>query len=335
MGGYCGRALIGGGLILAVTIAEVAQFWFHQGWFFPVWAVGSAVGFWLLANGLNALRQGLGSRTVAAVLALGVLLFLAGPFVAVVVLGSVMERSELLANTPSLIPRTFTLDWYVELWQTAAFPTAVRDSLLVASTSAVFTTLFGVLGAYAIARLRFPGRTAIYRAIMLSYMLPGIVLIIPLVFLYRWWGNTLGQAVVDTLPGMFVAHSAVFLPFIVWLLIGTYEAIEPELEHAARVDGADRFRALWSVVLPTTLPSIATVLVFAFVLSWNEFLVSKVLYISQTPMLGPAIVNLMDPINRVEPKLSAAGVVGSAPVLVLAFLMQRYIVREIASGSVR
>jgi multiple sugar transport system permease protein len=77
------------------------------------------------------------------------------------------------------------------------------------------------------------------------------------------------------------------------------------------------------------------VLVFAFILSWNEFLVSKVLYISQTPMLAPTIVNFIDPINRVEPKLAAAGVIASIPVLLLAFLMQRYIVREIAAGSVK
>jgi multiple sugar transport system permease protein len=80
---------------------------------------------------------------------------------------------------------------------------------------------------------------------------------------------------------------------------------------------------------------VITVLVFAFILSWNEFLVSKVLYISQTPMLAPTIVNFIDPINRVEPKLAAAGVIASIPVLLLALLMQRYIVREIAAGSVK
>jgi ABC-type glycerol-3-phosphate transport system permease component len=94
-------------------------------------------------------------------------------------------------------------------------------------------------------------------------------------------------------------------------------------------------RVIRSVLLPMTLPSVVTVLVFAFILSWNEFLVSKVLYISQTPMLAPTIVNFIDPINRVEPKLAAAGVIASIPVLLLALLMQRYIVREIAAGSVK
>jgi ABC-type glycerol-3-phosphate transport system permease component len=134
---------------------------------------------------------------------------------------------------------------------------------------------------------------------------------------------------------MAIGHIAILLPFIVWLLVGTYEALDPDVENAGRTDGAGRLRVIRSVLLPMTLPSVITVLVFAFILSWNEFLVSKVLYISQTPMLAPTIVNFMDPINRVEPKLAAAGVIASIPVLLLAFLMQRYIVREIAAGSVK
>jgi multiple sugar transport system permease protein len=89
------------------------------------------------------------------------------------------------------------------------------------------------------------------------------------------------------------------------------------------------------VVAPLILPSIATTAVFAFVLSWNELLFAKVMYVSQTPMLAPTIVNFMDPITRVEPNVSAAGLVSSIPVLLLAFLMQRYIIRGIGEGSIK
>jgi multiple sugar transport system permease protein len=329
------QALVGGAGVIALTVAAVAQYWLHHGWVVYFCIGAGALSLWLLARGLNLRRQALGTRVVAAVLALGVLLVIVLPYLSAVVFGSFLEQRDLITNKPYVIPPHFTVKWYSELWHTPGFPTAVKDSLLVATIASLATTCFGLLGAYAIARLRFPGRTAVYNTVMLSYMLPGIALIIPLVFIFRWWGNSLNFVLIDKWYGMAIGHIAILLPFIVWLLVGTYEALDPDIENAGRTDGAGRLRVIRSVLLPMTLPSVVTVLVFAFILSWNEFLVSKVLYISQTPMLAPTIVNFIDPINRVEPKLAAAGVIASIPVLLLAFLMQRYIVREIAAGSVK
>jgi ABC-type glycerol-3-phosphate transport system permease component len=321
--------------VIALTAAAVSQYWLHHGWVIYLWIGAGSASLWLFARGLNLLRRSLGTRVVAAVLAGGVLLLIVLPYLSAVVLGSFLEQRDLITNKPYVIPPHFTPKWYSELWNTPGFPTAVKNSLLVATIASLATTCFGLLGAYAIARLRFPGRTAIYNTVMLSYMLPGIALIIPLVFIFRWWGNSLNFVLIDKWYGMAIGHIAILLPFIVWLLVGTYEALDPDVENAGRTDGAGRLRVIRSVLLPMTLPSVVTVLVFAFILSWNEFLVSKVLYISQTPMLAPAIVNFIDPINRVEPKLAAAGVIASIPVLLLALLMQRYIVREIAAGSVK
>jgi multiple sugar transport system permease protein len=198
----------------------------------------------------------------------------------------------------------------------------------VSTIAAVLTTILALLGAYAIASLRFPGRRALFTTVMLIYMLPGIALLVPLVAIFRTMG------LVDTLPGMILGHMALILPLVTWLLVGAFESVAPDLEHAARIDGAGRFEALRRVVIPLTVPSIATTAVFAFVLSWNELLVSRVLSVSSTPMLAPSIVNLMDPINRVEPLLSAAGLIASVPVLILALAMQRYLIRGIGEGAV-
>jgi multiple sugar transport system permease protein len=329
------QVALGAAGVIGLTAAAVAQYWLHHGWVIYLWIGAGIISLWLLARGLNLLRQALGTRVVAAVLAVGVLLLIVLPYFSTVVFGSFLEQRDLITNKPYVIPPHFTVRWYSQLWNTPGFPTAVKNSLVVATIASLATTCFGLLGAYAIARLRFPGRTAIYNTVMLSYMLPGIALIIPLVFIFRWWGNSLNFALIDTWYGMAIGHIAILLPFIVWLLVGTYEALDPDVENAGRTDGAGRLRVIRSVLLPMTLPSVVTVLVFAFILSWNEFLVSKVLYISQTPMLAPTIVNFIDPINRVEPKLAAAGVIASIPVLLLALLMQRYIVREIAAGSVK
>jgi multiple sugar transport system permease protein len=317
----------GAALVAAAAVLELSQL--VVDWPFPLWAwaAGSVIGLALLWRGLNQLHIGMGARAVAAALALLVVLVIVVPFGVVVVLGSLQRPVDLLTG-PHVIPPQPTLDQYMRLFNIAYWSEGLRNSLIVSTISAVVATLLALLGAYAIASLRFPGRRAVYTGVMLIYMLPGIALLVPLVAIFRSLG------MIDTLPGMVLGHLALILPLVTWLLVSAFEGVEPELEHAARIDGAGRFAALRRVVIPLTVPSIATTAVFAFVLSWNELLVSRVLYVSSTPMLAPSIVNLMDPINRVEPQLSAAGLIASVPVLILALVMQRYLIRGIGEGAV-
>lgn len=322
-------AVVGAGCAVAATAIEALQFQLHQGWITWLWLIAVTVGLAIMARGLNRLQLDLGTRALGAVIAGAVVAVIVLPFLFVVVMGSFESRIELLAG-PHLIPTRFTVSFFPELFSgTTVFRQAFQDSLLVGITVAVVTTLSGLLGAYAIARIRFPGRSVLYTSVMIVYMLPGIILIVPLVGILK------RVQLVDTLAGMIVGHSALILPFVVWLMVGAFNAIDPDLEHAARLDGCTRIAALRRVVGPLILPSLATTAVFAFVLSWNDLLFAKVMYISQTPMLAPTIVNFMDPITRVEPQLSAAGLVSSVPVLLLALLMQRYIIRGIAEGSVK
>jgi len=331
------QAVAGGTLLVAVTALEVLQFRYHTGWVFWLWLVAVAIGLTMLGRGLNRIQLDLGTRVVGGLLALVVVGIIALPFLLVILVGSFQSRLDLLSG-PHIFPIHFTTQFYGQLFNsgtgfgsTAAsvFAPAFRNSLIVASATAIFTTLCALLGAYAIARIRFPGRAAIHTAVMIAYMLPGIILFVPLVGILKSF------QLVDTLPGMFLGHSAIILPFVVWLMVGAFGAVDPDTEYAARVDGCSRLGALRRVVVPLILPSVATTAVFAFLLSWNELLFAKVMSISQTPMLAPTVVNFMDPINRIEPQLSAAGMLSSVPVLLLALLMQRYIIRDIGEGSVK
>jgi multiple sugar transport system permease protein len=323
------RLMAGGGaaLIVGAVVAELSQL--VVDWPLPFWlfVLAMLIGLVLLWRGLDQLHIGMGARAVAAALAVFVLLVIGLPFVVVVVLGSLQRPVDLLTG-PHVLPPEPNLEQYFRLFRIAYWSEGLRNSLITSSISAVLATLLALLGAYAIASLRFPGRRAVYTSVMLIYMLPGIALLVPLVAIFRVLG------LIDTLHGMIVGHIALILPLVTWLLVSAFEGVEPELEHAARIDGAGRFAALRRVVIPLTVPSIATTAVFAFVLSWNELLFSRVLYVSSTPMLAPSIVNLMDPINRIEPQLSAAGLVASIPVLILALVMQRYLIRGIGEGAV-
>ena len=323
------QAGAGAALVLLATALEVAQAFLHIGWIAWLCLAGVIAGLTLLGRGLNGMRLDLGTRVVAGLLALVVVAVLLLPFALVVVIGSFQSRLDLLAG-PHVIPEHPTVDFYPNLFNGGTvFGQAFRNSLIVATSVALFTTLCALLGAYAIARIRFPGRGTVHSAVMIAYMLPGIILLVPLVGILK------SLQLVDSLPGMFLGHSAIILPFVVWLMVGAFDGVDPDTEFAARVDGCSRAAALRRVVLPLILPSVATTAVFAFLLSWNELLFAKVMYVSQTPMLAPTIVNFMDPINRIEPQLSAAGLVSSIPVLLLALLMQRYIIRGIGEGSVK
>jgi multiple sugar transport system permease protein len=320
-------AWAGAGLVIGAAVLGLSQLFVD--WPLPLWAwlLATIIGLVLMWRGLNALHIGMGARAVAATLAFVVVLVIAVPFAVVVVLGSLQRPVDLLSG-PHAIPPQATLDQYTRLFGIAYWSEGLRNSLIVSTTAALVTTVLALLGAYAIAALRFPARRAVYTSVMLIYMLPGIALLVPLVAIFRNMG------LIDTLPGMVLGHMALILPLVTWLLVSAFEGVEPEMEQAARIDGAGRFEALRRVVIPLTVPSIATTAVFAFVLSWNELLVSRVLYVSATPMLAPSIVNLMDPINRVEPQLSAAGLIASVPVLILALVMQRYLIRGIGEGAV-
>jgi multiple sugar transport system permease protein len=318
----------GAALVAVAAVLELVQIASPYGFPFWGWVAGTLLGLALLWRGLNEVRQELGARVVAALLAVGIVLLIVVPFGLVVVLGSLQRRVDLLTG-PHVIPPAPTTVAFDQLMRIPYFEAGLRNSLLVSTTAAIVTTLLGLLGAYAIARLRFPGRSAAYTAVMLAYMLPGVAILVPLVAIFK------GLGLIDTLPGMAIGHIALTVPLVTWILIGTFDGVEPDLEHAARIDGASRLQALRRVVLPLTVPSIVTAAVFAFVLSWNDLLVSKVLYVGSTPMLAPAIVNLMDPLNRIEPQLSMAGVIASLPVLTLALLMQRYLIRGLGEGAVK
>ena len=152
--------------------------------------------------------------------------------------------------------------------------------------------IIAVLGAYAIARLNFPGRAFLARSLVFTYLVPTSLLFIPMFALMSVLRLT------DSLHGLIIAYLGFDVPFCTWLLMGYFRTIPQELEECALIDGATRWQILTRIVLPLAVPGLISAGIFAFTLSWNEFLVSKVLYISKTPMLAPTIVNFIDPINR-------------------------------------
>lgn len=267
-------------------------------------------------------------RTVITILAAIIVLIIVLPILWMFI-SSIQLELDLITPPPKIIPVKPTLQYYIQLLQDNIFVNGYKNSLVVAVATTLLSVTLGSLGAYAIARIVFPGRKALYRMVMFAYMLPGVALLIPLVTILRILN------LLDTHLGMILGHSSIILPLVMWLSIGAYAGFQADLEDAARMDGCTRTKAFIRVVLPITIRSTGTAAAFAFIISWNELMFSSVISVVKINMLAPTIVGYMSVTRLVYPQLFAAGIMAGIPVMLIAMVLQKYIIRELGAGTLR
>jgi multiple sugar transport system permease protein len=232
--------------------------------------------------------------------------------------------------TSIYVPKPFTWINYTGLWLETRFPLWLRNSLITATVVTLITTVIACLAGYAVARLRFPGREAIASLILILYLVPPALLFIPLYRVLAELGAT------NSLVALFLSYPTFTVPFCTWLLIGFFKTLPTELEEAALVDGATRATALVRVLLPLAAPGIVASAVFAFTLSWNEFLYALIFIQDETLITVPVGLNLLiygDVFHWGE--LMAASVITTIPVVALYMFIHRWMVEGLAAGSVK
>jgi multiple sugar transport system permease protein len=170
----------------------------------------------------------------------------------------------------SLWPQEPTLENFALLFRKTPYLLYFRNSLVVSSATTLLSLLFASLGAYALTRLRFPGRTVLAQGLVYTYLMPTSMLFIPLLSILM----TLGLQ--DTRTGLVWVYLGFTVPFCTWLLMGYFMSVPIELEEAGLVDGCSRLGVLFRIVFPVTLPALAVVAFFSFTLSWNEYLYASV-----------------------------------------------------------
>ncbi len=223
-----------------------------------------------------------------------------------------------------------TFDNYVAVLTSRGFQEAFLGSLIVAVSSVGIGLVLGVPFAYALARLPVPGNEEISHFILSTKMLPAIVVIAPLVQVYRQLG------ILDTHVGLVLAHILIVLAVIVWVMRGFFEGLPQALEEAAMVDGVSLPRIFVSIILPVAVPGLVTVAALSFILSWNDLFFALTLTSSKVKTLplfmGTEYVGFL----AVDwGKLSAAGLLAITPIVVLVLVLQRYLVRGLAMGAVK
>jgi multiple sugar transport system permease protein len=268
-------------------------------------------------------RRLLGNLLYALALLL-VAAFLLTPFLWMV-LNAFKTPLQVIRLPPELIFQP-TLRNFENVFGTQNFMRYIMNSIIIAGGCTLFGLLIGLPAAYSIARFR-QNRLAI--VILMARMVPGITFLVPLFIIFR----TLGM--VDTYTSLILAHMLVGLPFIVWVMVPFFESIPRELTEAAVMDGASALRAFVMVVLPLSGPGIVTAAILSFVFSWNNFMFSIVLASSRTRTVPVAIYNFISYAQIDWGGLMAAAVVITLPVLVLAIVTQRYVIRGLTAGAVK
>ncbi len=232
--------------------------------------------------------------------------------------------------TSIYVPKPFTWENYTGLWTDTRFPLWLRNSLITALVVTATTTVVASLGGYAVARLRFPGRESVASLILILYLIPPALLFIPLYRVLAELGAT------NHLSSLFLSYPTFTVPFCTWLLIGFFKALPDELEEAALIDGAGRVTAFLRVLLPLAAPGLVASAIFAFTLSWNEFLYALIFLASPDKKTVPigVVSELIRGDSYFWGQLMAGALLGSIPVaLVYSFFVEHYVAG--LTGSVK
>ncbi|HEY8678773.1 MAG TPA: carbohydrate ABC transporter permease [Candidatus Dormibacteraeota bacterium] len=268
-----------------------------------------------------------GSWWVYAALLLG-LVFLIGPFLWMLA-SSVKTSAELHHVPPTWIPQTFTLDNYATIFTKLNFPQYFLNSVIVAAVVVSSNLLFCSMIGYALAKLRFAGKNAVFLLVLATIMVPQTVYLVPLFVLM----SNLG--LVNSYPGLILPFAA--QAFGVFLMRQFIQGIPDELLEAARIDGAGEFSIFWRVVLPLLGAPLATLGILIFLGSWNNFLWPLIIATSDQMYTLPVAVGVFSiGQNAIDYGLLMAGsVVLVAPVLIVFLLLQRFVQQGIATTGLK
>ena len=298
----------------------------------------SALGLWIILDEVGPCpnnRHVFEAAVIRSCSGFGYLFFTAIvmiPFY-VMVLTSLKNQSELIQN-----PLDFTIDMskglelfrsYDELFTQFNFGTYLANSFIISVLPLLITMLFKYPGAYAVARLRFKGRAVFSRSILLIYMVPMIVLALPIYIAYSMTGlrNTLG--------GIIVIYPVTTIPVALYMLQGYFRGLPAEIEEAGLMDGLSRLKVIWQITLPLSLPAMASVSLYVFMIAWNEFLLAFMLLDDPSKFTLTRGIASLNSSEIPRQHLMAGSVIATVPIMVIFLGLERFMTKGLTAGSVK
>ena len=218
---------------------------------------------------------------------------------------------------------------YIELFVKYDFLTLLLNSAFVSIVTVVITLLFSIPGAYAVAKLRFPAREWLSSSVLLIYLIPAIILVIPLYSIFSQLGLR------NSLFGLCIVYPATTIPVALYMLRGYFAGLPGELDDAGLMDGLTRWQIIVKIAIPLAIPAIASVALYVFMIAWNEFLFAF-MFLDDIKIftLSRGIVSL-DSTEVPRQHLMAASVVATVPVLFIFLWFEKFLVSGLTSGSVK
>lgn len=247
---------------------------------------------------------------------------------------SIRGDGDLLRDPTRLLPTTEQLANFAEPYRAVLqdfnFGLYIGNSTLVSVITVVLTLLLAIPGAYAVTRLDFKLRGAMSWGILLVYMFPAIVIGIPLFVVYSQLG------IRGSLSGLIIVYMSGTLPVALYMLRSYFMTIPAELEEAALIDGCSRVSTIWRVVLPLSVPAVASVALYTFMIAWNEVLFA-ILFLTDTQPSWtlPLALQQLDTQEVPRTMLMAGSVIITVPVIVLFFFFERFLTKGLTAGAVK
>ena len=251
-------------------------------------------------------------------------------FMLITSLKSDVELYDLKA-VPFLIRQGIVSEHYHLLLKETLFGRWLFNSVVVSVVSTAVALVIGTVAAYALARLRFRGAESFGLAVFITYLVPPSLLFLPLSQVVNALGLT------DSIAALMVTYPTFLVPFCTWLLMGYFRTIPREIEECAMVDGCTRLQALWRIVLPVAAPGLVCALLFAFTLSWNEFVYA--LTFTSAADQKTITVGVTNDLIRGDiyywGSLMAGAVLGSVPIVAIYVFFLDYYVSGLTAGAVK
>ncbi|MGG4553912.1 carbohydrate ABC transporter permease [Paenibacillus woosongensis] len=245
-------------------------------------------------------------------------------------LNSFKPNSEIFAWPPVWISERFMFDAYVEIFRNPEMIRFFVNSYFVAFVVVILTLAISILASYSFSRFNFPGKKVINTIIVSVQAVPPITLLIPYLSLI------VTLKLYNTYGALILTYLLFTLPYAIIMMTGYYNTLPEDLDEAVMMDGGSRFRALWNVLVPISVPGLVSVGMYTFMLSWNEYLFALALTKTNEFRTVPVGISLLMGQHAYEwNQMMAMSVLGSLPVLILFLIFQRYFIAGMTSGAVK
>lgn len=264
---------------------------------------------------------------LAAAIVFGAII--AAPFV-IILINSFKSPADYATSGPLALPHNLYFDGIASFWQRVNFPEKLWNSFFISGMVSVLAVLISVFNAFAIGIGRVRGRTWIIILFLLANMLPQEALLYPLYYMFKQVG------LYDNVWSVIIIFTVIQSAFGTYLLSSVYGTFPREILEAASLDGASRWQILWRVIVPISRPTLAVILIFFFIWTWNEFLIPLTFLVSNSHQTVPVAIAVLQGDRLMDvTTTSASALLGLVPTLVFFLIFQRTLTRGITAGAVK